>query len=166
MISRRKLLGMLGAGALIAPQLLIAKRTIFLPPIGGWPHGRIAHASLIVPRNQFSYGWWDQEIASGRMAYDPATEVLSLLEFDEDRTGAGVTQETMRTPGEYVIAEDIIADEQGNFCRGGTLPIRYQPMRAQADDAREAAIREKKLRERRELHPSLPGFDRIDVWQQ
>jgi hypothetical protein len=39
MITRRALLSSLlpvAAGALIAPELIVPKKTIFLPPIGGW----------------------------------------------------------------------------------------------------------------------------------
>jgi hypothetical protein len=70
----------MGAGV-AASGLIVPTRSIFLPPVGGWPHGRIAHASLIIPRSDI--GMWAEEIAAGRMAYDDKTEVLSLLAYDE-----------------------------------------------------------------------------------
>lgn len=144
MVKRRHFLAMLGAaGALAGSELLLPKRSIFLPPIGGWPHGRIAHASLIVPRDEFAYGWWDADVATGRMAYDKATEVLSLLEFDSSAPVPSATGETMKTPNELTPLEQIACGSDGIFRRVGTDPFVYMPVgRAEADDARDAEIAE------------------------
>ena|ERR1039457_3484024 len=51
--------------------------------------------SLIIPRHfvEASYYWdgkgpWDEEIAAGRMEYDPETEVMTLLEASDQPTNA------------------------------------------------------------------------------
>lgn len=152
MISRRKFLGFAtgAAGALLLPELIAPHRSIFLPPIGGWPG---PYAALIIPRHDIHM--WAAEIAAGNMAYDPETEVLSLLKMSEPTHG---TVETMRTPNEWQIAEDIEADEFGNFASGGARPIRYNTFgRDVIDDAREVALRAEKLRKLREAHPALVG---------
>jgi hypothetical protein len=161
-LSRRKLLGMLAPGAAVAPSLLLRERTIFLPPIGGWPHGRIAYASLIIPRDDATM-YYSEEIASGRMEYDPETEVMSLIQ--PSQPGQSVTVETMRTPNEYVVAEDLISDEFGNFARGGAVPIRYSTgLRAQEDDAREKARMDAQWARLRKQYPSLPGDHGREPW--
>lgn len=82
MISRRKLFGWLAAGALIAPELLSAHRKIFLPPRGGWPHGRLA--ALIIPPD---HAWmWEAEIAAGQCEYDSANELMTLLKCSDRGT--------------------------------------------------------------------------------
>jgi hypothetical protein len=80
MISRRKLFGLVAAGALVAPELLLPRRTIFLPPRGGWPHGRLA--ALIIPPEHAH--WWAPERAAGKVEYDLATQTMTLLRQDKD----------------------------------------------------------------------------------
>ena len=73
--TRRKLLGLLAAGAVIAPALLEIQRTIFLPPVGGWPHGRLA-ALIIPPEDAYM---WGSEIEAGKVEYDAVNQLMTLL---------------------------------------------------------------------------------------
>src|ERR1700728_1459142 len=75
MISRRKLFGFLAAGAVVGTEL-IAHRTIFLPPRGGWP--RWALVSLVIPKDQLPF--YADDIAAGRFTYDESTEIMTLLQ--------------------------------------------------------------------------------------
>jgi hypothetical protein len=158
-ISRRKFLTFAAgaAGALLVPELALSNRTIFLPPVGGWPHGRIAHASLIIPRSDIYM--WAEGLASGKYHYDIHSEVLSLMEFDPARADPPVTVETIQTPNEWVPNEALVADEWGNFTRGGAIPMRFTGYgrRTAQDDARELALRDDEMQWLHVKHPTLPG---------
>jgi hypothetical protein len=60
------------ASALVVPELFIPRKSIFLPPVGGWAK---TYASLIIPREDAHY--WAQEIKDGKASYDDATETMS-----------------------------------------------------------------------------------------
>jgi hypothetical protein len=156
-ISRRKFLGFAAgaASALLLPELAVSNRSIFLPPIGGWPHGRIAHASLVIPRSDIHM--WAEGLASGKYHYDVHSEVLSLMEFDETVVAPPMTVETMQTPNEWVVNEAVLLDEGGNFTHGGAIPLRFTGSRAARDDARELAIRNDEMVWLHAVHTSLPG---------
>ena len=156
-MKRRQFLQWLTGAGIAASGLIVPHRSIFLPPVGGWPHGRIdAIVSLIIPKRDIDM-YWAEEIAAGRMAYDPATEVLSLLKMS-DPSPPSVNTLTMCTPNEWVPNEALAMDEWGNFTRGGATPMRFvgRPLGPQYD-AYEKAMREELIRQRRELFPSLPG---------
>jgi hypothetical protein len=145
-MNRRKFLGFLAAGGAIAaaPALLLPERTIFLPPIGGWPHGRIeALMQMIIPKSDIDF--WADEIAEGQFSYDPVTEVLRLLKPSAVPT-VSATWDTP-TPGALLPSSEPIHI----FAKNGITPFVYVG-RAQADDARELQImetRRQELRQRR-----------------
>jgi hypothetical protein len=64
MVSRRKLLSMLAGGALAAPLLLMPRKTIFLPPIGGWlsPIAQLVIPDMLLPD-------YEEGIKSGKFTY-------------------------------------------------------------------------------------------------
>jgi hypothetical protein len=78
MISRRGFLGMLGAGGVGASALLLPRKTIFLPPPGGWPRGALA--SMVIPRTDLEY--YAEAIASGRCEYDMHSETMTIYQLD------------------------------------------------------------------------------------
>lgn len=78
MISRRKLFGVLAGGAVMASELLLPRRSIFLPPRGGWPRWKVAE--LFVPREDV--GFYAEGIASGRFSYDSSSQMMALLQPD------------------------------------------------------------------------------------
>lgn len=149
MISRRKLFGWLAAGALIAPELLSAHRKIFLPPRGGWPHGRLA--ALIIPPD---HAWmWEAEIAAGQCEYDSVNEVMTLLKRSDPVVPE--SREWASTP--LVVPLNEFGDT--DFYVSGTMfalasngsPVRARPISMAADDPvmrAKAAVRAAEIRER------------------
>jgi hypothetical protein len=98
-MKRRTFLQLL-AGASVGAGLLVPKRSIFLPPIGGWPG---PYARLIIPRSDI--GPWAEGIASGKYHYDMHTEMLSLMEFDQWQT-KNVTPISIKAPLRNAVADD------------------------------------------------------------
>jgi hypothetical protein len=126
--SRRGFMAMLAAGAILAPGLLIPRRTFFLPPIGGW--GAHPLASLMIPSEVTPL--WAEELAAGRVTYDAQTQIMSLWE----RTSGSEAYTQVyfdRTLGKYVDRgplADLINDGHGEWHgKGtyGTLIRRYEP---------------------------------------
>jgi hypothetical protein len=138
MLTRRKLLGMLAAGAIVAPSLLIPKRSIFLPPIGGWPR---ALATMSIPAEHVS--WWAADIAAGRASYDVTTEIMTWLAKAEDHperwsepekvydyaekrwTKAPWTPDWKNEPFE-VVDPDPAMGGVANFSRTGVQQLAYR----------------------------------------
>ena len=77
LLSRRGLFGLLAGVGTTA--LLVPKRTIFLPPRGGWAQWPIAQ--MIIPRSDAA-AFYADGIAAGLYSYDEATETMSLLKRD------------------------------------------------------------------------------------
>jgi hypothetical protein len=116
-ISRRKLLSMLAAGAIAAPGLLIPRKTIFLPPIGGWP--QVAIASFSIPK--WLIDGYADGLAKGHFSYDEATETMSLLKHDPERAQV---DGKFHSPGGRVYDWEDVAHNGGK--------------RAEIDDAMDA----------------------------
>jgi hypothetical protein len=72
-MTRRRLMQLLGGAALVLPAAIASTRTIFLPPTRGW---LAPLARMEVPPSDI--GPWDLEIAAGNFTYDRATHMLDL----------------------------------------------------------------------------------------
>lgn len=74
MISRRAFVLGAGAAALVLPQMLVPRRTYFLPPVGGWPSVErytyyTPHWIELDARSAKEYiGYADERVVSARVA--------------------------------------------------------------------------------------------------
>ena len=80
-MKRRQFLQWLGGAGIAASGLIVPHRSIFLPPMGGWP--QVAIGSFIIPK--WLIGDYADGIAKGHFAYDEATETMSLFKHDPER---------------------------------------------------------------------------------
>jgi hypothetical protein len=77
MLSRRKFLGLVGAGAaalILPPELLLPRKTFFLPPTGGWAQPSLEQLWLDYARQVVPCGAYVTAISS--------TIALTAIVFD------------------------------------------------------------------------------------
>jgi hypothetical protein len=149
MISRRKFFGLLAAGAIIAPELLLPRKTFFLPPMGGWISPlaslKIEFDDQWVTRDMYAEG-----LASGKFTYDEHTKMMSVWRLDEPVTrslGSGKEFEWQDEP--FVVldsAGDIVGTKKvvyrGNLHERELAQqlSRFQPARRTPEELRRVSL--------------------------
>jgi hypothetical protein len=154
-ITRRKLLGMLAAGAIAAPGLLVPRKTIFLPPLGGWP--QIPIASFMIPK--WSIGEYAEGLAKGHFLYDESTETMSLLKHDPERAQI---DGKFHSPSGRIYDWEVVADGAG-----GRAAIDDELDKPQQDMELAAVVRAEHLALNADPVMNLPRISDVDkiTWE-